>query len=103
VEGQRFAILIARTRAFSILHWHSLAFAQICSYDLYVTYKTPNAVLNAKGICDKFYYFDCDGRTKSCGCMLILQRRAMQPESWRSVWTPSRIRICVKPISYQVC
>lgn len=36
-----------------------------------------------------------------CGFMLIFDRRATQPESWRSVCTPSRIRMCVKPISCQ--
>lgn len=33
------------------------------------------------------------------GFMLILQSLARQPLSCRKVWTPSNIRMCVKPIS----
>lgn len=39
------------------------------------------------------------GRANSCGFMLILLSLAIQPDSCRYVCTPSRIRICVKPIS----
>ena len=39
------------------------------------------------------------GTTNSCGFMFSLQSFAMQPASCRYVCTPSRMRMCVKPIS----
>lgn len=39
------------------------------------------------------------GGWKSSGFMLILQSLEIQPLNWSSDCTPSRIRICVKPIS----
>lgn len=42
----------------------------------------------------------CDfGIANKLGFMLVLHRRATHPESCKKVWTPSRMRICVKPIS----
>jgi len=39
------------------------------------------------------------GTVKSAGFMLSLQSFATQPANWRYVCMPSRMRICVKPIS----
>jgi hypothetical protein len=39
------------------------------------------------------------GTAKSAGFMFSLQSFATQPANWRYVCMPSRMRICVKPIS----